>query len=152
MMRIIEIEPSNKTQVEAAAAFLTVFFAEEGFSTPPELIRKNLTLFLESDATAVFLAKDGETAVGVATVTVAVGVELGRAAELEDLYVLPESRNQGAARRLINAVQDWCKQRNCGTLAIVITPEGEAKNELSGFYKNLGFSETNRRIMFCKLS
>lgn len=152
MVRIIEIESSNEAQFESTAALLISFFAEEGFSTAPELIRKNLKLFLEDGATAVFLAEGEEKAVGVATVTTTFGIEFGLSAELEDLYVLPEARNQGAARMLINAVQDWCKRRDCLTLAIVVTPEGETKNGLSNFYQKLGFVETDRRIMIGDLS
>lgn len=152
MMRITEIAQFNEAQFESATALLIKFFIEEGFSTAPELIRENLRLFLANDESAVFLAEDEEKAVGVATVTTTFGIEFGRSAELEDLYVLPEARNQGAARRLINTVQNWCKQRGCLTLAIVITPEGEAKNGLSSFYQKLGFVETDRRIMLGDLS
>lgn len=152
MITTVEVERANGAQFETALALLARFFAEEVFATAPEQIRENLAAMIEDESTFIVLAYDAGAAVGVATVSTDTGVEFGRSAELEDLYVLPAARGRGAARELIRAAQNWCREQNCQTMAIVITPEGEAKHQLSRFYGKLDFRETERKIMFYDLS
>jgi GNAT superfamily N-acetyltransferase len=52
--------------------------------------------------------------VGIVTVTSMVYIEWGRLGEIGDLYVLPEARGNGIARRLVQAAIDWCRARGCG--------------------------------------
>lgn len=75
---------------ETAFGLLERFFREEGFSTPAQEMRTSLRAMMAAPSSTVFLSWRGQEAVGVATVTTSVGLEYGRSAELEDLYVLPE--------------------------------------------------------------
>lgn len=152
MTEVSKIEQVSGSEFESAATLLIRFFGEEQFHTPPEIIRQNLKSFIEDDSTAVFVIGDETEKIGVATISTGIGVELGRAAELEDLYILPEARGKGAARALMIAAQNWCKAQNCEILSIVITSEGEKKHGLSDFYGKIGFRETGRKIMFYDLS
>lgn len=152
MTDVSKIKQTSGAEFELAVALLIRFFGEEQFRTPPEIIRRNLKSFIEDDSTAVFVAGDETEKIGVATVSTGIGVELGRAAELEDLYVLPEARGKGTARALMTAAQNWCKAQNCRILSIVVTSEGEEKHGLLDFYGKFGFHETGRKIMFYDLS
>src|SRR3712207_2994266 len=62
-----------------------------------------------------------ELSVGVATVTTSRGLEFGLSAELEDLYVLPETRGLGVGRTLIATVNSWCRQQGCSVVAVIVT-------------------------------
>jgi len=146
------IRPVRQDDSESAAALLQRFFAEEGFATPPDLIRSRLALMLADPTSAVFLAWEGEVATGVATVTTSVGIELGRSAELDDLYVLPEARGQGVAQGLIAAVRAWCQAHEVTTLSVVVTPEGQDAHDLLTFYRKRGFLDTGRRILSVELT
>lgn len=106
---------------------------------------------LTSESSAVFLARWGEEAQGVATVTTSVGVEYGCAAEIDDLYVLPQARGRGVASALIEAVCAWCRERGCTTILVTVTPEGEAAHGLMGFYQRRGFVHMGRVILECSL-
>lgn len=134
-----------------AAALLERFFAEEGFGTPPERLRAHLALMLAEPGSAIFLAWEGARAVGVATVTTTIGLEFGRSAELEDLYVLPEARGRGIASALIAAVRGWCAGCGCAVLAVVVTPEGQAERNLLAFYARRGFRASGRALLYTTL-
>jgi GNAT superfamily N-acetyltransferase len=72
--------------------------------------------------------------VAVATVTTAFGFEVGRYAEMEDLYVLPEHRRQGWATQLVDAAIDWWRRRGCAELEVVVTREGQRAHRLVEWY------------------
>ncbi len=148
MKEIRRVEPEDH---ESAARLLQQFFAEEGFATPPDLIRPRLDLMLADKANAAFLAWDGDRAVGVATVTTSRGIELGRSAEMDDLYVRPEARGSGIATRLIAAVRAWCQEHDVSVLSIVVTPEAQEAHDLVAFYRKQGFDDTGRKLLSTQL-
>ena len=134
-----EVRRAGPAEAAEAFALLRRFFAEEGFATPPELLRERL---------AVFLARRGDAAVGVATATTTFGLEFGRTAELEDLYVLPHVRGGRIGRDLIDAARERCRREGCAPLAVVVTPEGQAARDLRGYYRRHGFRENGRTLLF----
>jgi len=127
------------------------FFAEEGFYAPPGQMRRQFLGLLSDDECAVYLAWQGEAAVGVATVTTSSGIELGLSAEMEDLYVLPTARGLGIGEALIETVKGWCRARGCSLVSVIVTPEGQAAHDLAGYYRRRGFVETGRTILFAHL-
>jgi GNAT superfamily N-acetyltransferase len=142
----MEIRPAAITDAETLASLLARFFAEEGFAASHQEIRDRAGTFLAEAANAAFLAWEGGWAVGAATVTTCFGFETGRQAEIEDLYVLPESRHRGVARALIAATLAWCREGGCADVEVVVTPDGEAHHGLGAWYRSLGFADTGRRI------
>lgn len=141
------IERVGVESLEAAFYLLRRFFVEEGFDTPADKMRASLATMLASERSAVFVARRGGEALGVATVTTSLGVEYGLVAEMEDLYVLPQARGEGAARRLIEAVCDWCREQGCTAVLVTVTPEGEAAHGLLEFYRRRGFANTGRLVL-----
>jgi aminoglycoside 6'-N-acetyltransferase I len=147
----VSIRQIGLESYEAAFALLERFFREEGFDTPERDMRPSLSTLLVDPNSTVFLAEEGGRAVGVATVTSSVGVEYGRSAELEDLYVLPQARGRGVGKGLIEAVRAWCRRKGCTALQVVVTPEGEARHRLTDFYRRRGFAHTGRVILEVRL-
>jgi ribosomal protein S18 acetylase RimI-like enzyme len=142
----MEVRRAAPADAGALAALLSRFFAEEGFAGAPGEIRGRAGAFLAESANAAFLAEEGGTVVGAATVTTGFGFEAGRRAEIEDLYVLPDRRHHGVARALIEAALAWCRERECADVEVVVTPEGDARHGLSAWYRSLGFADTGRHI------
>jgi GNAT superfamily N-acetyltransferase len=132
---------------EMALDLLGRFFNEEGFAMPSAQLRSSLRVMLTAQDSAVFLAWGAGDATGVATVTTSIGLEHGRSAELEDLYVLPEARGGGVASALIEAVCEWCRERGCTAVLVTVTPEGEATHQLLDYYQRRGFINTGRLIL-----
>lgn len=142
-----QIEKAGPESIQEAFSLLRQFFAEEGFNTPAESMYNSLQTMLEEERSAVFLARLGGQAVGVATATCSVGVEYGRSSEMEDLYVQPQVRGAGVAGALIEAVRGWCRRQGCKCLLVTVTPEGQDRHNLIGFYRRRGFVHTGRVIM-----
>lgn len=76
------------------------------------------------------------------------GCETSPVAFLEGLYVDPAHRKTGVARRLVNAVADWGRARNCTELA----SDALIDNVVSArMHAALGFAETDRVVYFRKV-
>jgi GNAT superfamily N-acetyltransferase len=150
--RVAQIVDVNSFYVDGAVDLLGRFFRDEGFSTPRDMIARNLQLILADGSCWTAVALEHEKAIGVVTVTTMLYVEWGRLAEIGDLYVDPGHRGRGAGRRLVNAAIDWSRQRGCNGVYVTVTPEGEARHHLSHFYQRLKFEPTGRTtLMFADL-
>lgn len=64
---------------------------------------------------------------------------------LEGLYVVPEARQQGAARALVGAVRAWALDKGCKELASD-TPLDNVVSQAA--HSRLGFKETERVVYF----
>jgi aminoglycoside 6'-N-acetyltransferase I len=143
----VAIGEAGVESFETAFRLLERFFREEGFHTPAQEMRASLHMMITAPGSAVFLAWRGQQAVGVATVTASVGIEYGRSAELEDLYVLPDARESGVASALIEAVCAWCGEQGVSAVLVTVTPEGERAHKLVEYYLRRGFANTGRVIL-----
>lgn len=104
-----------------------------------------------SDESAIFLAYNNETPVGVAqcrlrkdyvegTNSIPVGF-------LEGIYVEEEYRHYGIAKQLSEICENWSRDNGCEEFA----SDCELNNEVSlKFHLSIGFTEANRIICFTK--
>jgi GNAT superfamily N-acetyltransferase len=143
----IHIQKAEVNSFDAAFCLMERFFREEGLDTPAQEMRASLRTMLTAPGSAVFLAWSETEAVGVATVTTSEGIEYGRCAELEDLYVLPKARGSGVASALIEAVCVWCVQKRATVVLVTVTPKGMAEHNLLDYYQRRGFVNTGRIIL-----
>ena len=144
----MELRRATQGDNEALAELLTYFFAGEGFTTPPEVIAARVSAFLEHSGNAAFLAVDGDSTVGVSTVTSAFGIERGHTAEIEDLFVIPSHRSRGIATALLGEAMLWSKEQGFDALQVVVTPEDTVRKEnLVSWYGRLGFAATGRLVL-----
>jgi ribosomal protein S18 acetylase RimI-like enzyme len=132
---------------------VAAFFDEEGISVPPPQLRDNLAAMLADPASAFHLAEEGDPAAtgktlqGFVSLTFCRGLEFGLSAEIEDLYVTPAHRDRGLARALMDHAVAHCRGRGVREILVVITPEGEARFGLTGFYRKWGFAPLERTLM-----
>jgi aminoglycoside 6'-N-acetyltransferase I len=147
MLTSLDIQRVGFDAFEEAIYLLKRFFHEEGFAKPAEEMRSSLHAMITASSCAVFIARRGKEAVGVATVTTSLGIEYGRSAELEDLYVLPKARRSGVASALVEAVCRWCCDQGVSVLLVTVTPAGAAEHKLLDYYQRRGFSNTGRLIL-----
>jgi len=100
-----------------------------------------------------FLALSTEgKAIGFAETTLRMdhvnGCESWPVAFLEGVYVIPEFRRIGVAKRLLEAVECWGQSNGCTELA----SDAEIDNIVSHqMHNSLGFQETERVIYFKKI-
>ena len=114
---------------------------------PPEGLAGRVRQYASLPHHALFLAREGSAPVGVATVTANFGLEYAWAAELEDLYVVPERRGRGIARLLVEASAAWARRKGCSSLLVTVTPEGQHRHDLVGLYRRLGFADRGRKLL-----
>ena len=145
-MAQVRITQASSDDIEVAVRLLQRFFGEEGFATPADALRRNVTGFHSDPGCAVLLASVDGQPVAVTTVSCTRSTEDGYVAEIQDLYVEPGSRGHGLATALVDAAGEWARQRGCQLLEVVVTPEAEDAHGLSGFYARLGFAGTGRTI------
>lgn len=146
-INLITIQQVDDTSYEEALALLKRFFCEEGFKSPAIGLEAAFKDMLKDPNGAVFIARLEGKAVAVATVTLSIGLEYGRSAELDDLYVLPESRGIGVARAMIEAVAAWSTSKGVSALLLTVTRAGEEKHDLINYYARQGFNNSGRLIL-----
>lgn len=131
----------------AATALLIRFFREEQFDTPDETIRRNTATLAGLDTCGLFIAEADGGTIGVATVSLEFGVEFGWGAEMGDLYVLPEWRGKGVSRRIVQAIEQFLKERGASFYQVTVTPYARDAHDLGKFYEGLGFGSEGRLIL-----
>jgi GNAT superfamily N-acetyltransferase len=67
-----------------------------------------------------------------------------RRAYILNLYVYPEHRRQGIARRLLQTTLDWCRAEGFGTVSLHASEYGRA------LYESFGFRQTNEMRLLLK--
>ncbi len=151
--QVTRVRPDAPGDVDAAGNLLAAFFREAGFDTPEPRLRANLATMVRAPDCAVLLAHDAAgAAVAVATLTSNVSVEQGRAAELEDLYVVPEARGRGLGSRMIGACVAEARGRlGCDMLCVVVAAAGAEAQGLLDYYAGRGFRDVGRRMLLLPL-
>ncbi len=103
----------------------------------PEDFARALREAVEAGDLEVLAARAEGRAVGVAVVSYRLGVSVaGLFASIEDLYVRPDARRQGAGRALLEAVEERCASRGVSYVEAQVEDEGAA-----AFYAALGYEE-----------
>jgi aminoglycoside 6'-N-acetyltransferase I len=149
----IRVEAATSRDADTVTALATRFFVEEDFPLPPDGLRERVERYLVMDEHAVFVVRrDHGDPIAFATAAAGFGLEYGWAAELEDLYVVPEERQQGIARALVERIATWARDRGCSALVVTVTPAGERSHTLTAFYEGLGFEGEGRHLLERRLS
>ena len=124
------------------------FYSEDPIDVSHDSIRKNLGAMVLDERAAIWIAEDDKDIIGFASASLTLGVEFGWASEIEDLFVLPEHRGKGLAKRLLLTAIDWAEKCGASEILLVVTPEAEADQGLVAFYEKLGFSKSDRIVMY----
>ena len=115
----------------------------DGDSVPEQLIDR-LRKAVELGDVEVFAAWTGEQILGVAVLAYRLNVSAGTLfASIEDLYVRPEARLQGAGRALLEAAHERCTAHGISYVEVQVE-----KKEAETFYAALGYEpETAVRVL-----
>jgi GNAT superfamily N-acetyltransferase len=148
---LVEIRRVEGSEVAAAVELLTRFFAEEEFVLPTEGLEARVRTYVSLEHHGVFAARADGTDVGVVTVEAGYSLEYGWVAEIEDLYVLPSHRGRGIGRALVERACDHAREDGSSAVLVTVTGEGQARHDLVGFYRRMGFADEDRRLLERKL-
>ena len=148
----MNIRTGTPADAPAILELAVAFYAEDGFGTPRSRLAEHLDHLLASEAARVAVAEVDGTIVAFGASTSSYGLEDGRVAELEDLYVVPEHRRRGIAQALIDDSAAWARRIGAAYLAIVIAPNGLDVSHLHRYYRARGFRDEGRRILALPLN
>lgn len=114
-------------------------------------LKNEFKSLIDHDNQRVFLYHDNHLDVGFAHVSLRVdyveGTDSSPVGFLEGIYVSPDYRNQGIARELIEACEQFAKVKGCTEFA----SDCELTNlDSILMHEKLGFEETNRIVCFKK--
>lgn len=142
------MRPAAAGELDVVLALAVAFYAEDGFDTPEAGLRTNLAALMVGDAARVAVAEvDGAAVVGFAVTTTSFGLENGRIAELEDLFVVPDRRGGGVGAALIEDSVAWATGAGCAHLELVVAPNGQDVDHLFEYYRRRGFVDEGRRLL-----
>lgn len=119
-------------------------------NTYESLYDENIEL-LKSDLNHIFLAYDNDAAVGFSHCSLRTdyveGTSGGNVGYLEGIYVDPDYRNKGIAKKLVITCENWAKEKGCKEFASDCLIDN---TESYKFHIKMGFKEANRIICFTK--
>lgn len=115
-----------------------------------EILEENMGLLADENE-AMFLSFDGDKAIGFSHCSLrndyVEGTHGGTIGYLEGVYVLPEYREKGVAKTLVDHCEKWIKGKGCKEFA----SDCQLDNDGSyAFHLKIGFKEVNRMICFAK--
>lgn len=121
----VEIRPARQDEIDEIMPLMRAYCEFYECDPPDEGVIEMLrTLITDPSQGAVFIAREGDQAIGVATLDWKWSSLKGaRVGYLEDLFVDPESRGSGTADALIRACADRCRELGMPALLWATMPD-----------------------------
>lgn len=140
----VEVRPARDVDLEALTRLLIVQLREHGIDLPAsELSAAAAGLQRRPRAGRFVVALDGGEMIGFAALSFLWTLERGgRAAWLDELYVVPERRGRGAGTMLLHAAMEIAAAAGSRALDLEIDA---AHARVAGLYEREGFRELGRR-------
>jgi GNAT superfamily N-acetyltransferase len=130
------------SDIPALCALLDALFSiEVDFQPNPARQKRGLALLLErGDAACVLVAEQAGVVVGMCTAQVLISTaEGGPVAWVEDVVISAEMRGQGLGSRLLQAMEEWARER--GVLRLQLLADCSNRPALR-FYAGRGWHAT----------
>ncbi len=139
-----------KELVRVRGIFLTEYDGENYLKSKESIdeeVEKYLNNFMETENFTGFVAeKDGKivgtSAVAFSDILPAASYLNGRVAYISNVFVFPESRKQGIAKKLFELVVSEALLRNCSKISLHASKDGEP------VYKKFGFVKTTNEMEY----
>jgi len=117
-----------------------LFGIEEDFLFDEARQKEGLELLLNSSTSAIFVASEQDSVIGMGTAQLVISTSEGRLSMLlEDIVVKPSWQNRGIASELLQALGDWGAIRGAKRMQLL----ADQKNSPAlGFYHRRGWQQT----------
>jgi GNAT superfamily N-acetyltransferase len=146
------IQRAGEDDLERLVPLVAAFFVEEGIGVTEAGWRANLAAMIVDPRSCFLVAERDGVPVGFASATYTNGIEFGRSAEIEDLFVLGPYRGLGIGRALFEAMLAWARDVGAAMAIVVLTPAGQADGGLAAFYDAFGFAASDRQLRYLALT
>jgi GNAT superfamily N-acetyltransferase len=142
---------ARRDDLPQLVALLGILFSQEAELSPdPQKQHRGLEcLFDDESAGTVFVAREGERIVAMASLLYTISTaEGGRAALFEDLIVHPDCRGQGIATALVKHILADARRRGILRLTLLTDLQNSRAQAL---YRKLGFVDSSMKPMRLRL-
>lgn len=128
----LSVRRAGADDVPALVALMEEFYAESGFSLDGEWARASFSRLIGEPALGcVWIAHEGDTPAGHAVLTLRYAMEHGAlSAHVDDLFVRPELRRRGVARRLLEELVAEARRRGCRSMYVEVGSDNVAAMRL----------------------
>ena len=144
----LDFQPATVPDLQTLQRLIRQYYEFDQIPYREQEVAAGLKVLLSNDTLGrAWLVRHRTTAVGYAILTFGFDLEFGgRQATMTDLYLEPEYRGQGAGRKLLDHVQEFCRQ--AGVCALELQAERHNSRAIA-FYKSCGF-ELHDRVPMSK--
>jgi GNAT superfamily N-acetyltransferase len=143
---------ASRENINTVQSLMQRFYAEEKLHYDGVAASAALDLlFAGPNMGAIFLLQDtGGNSHGYFVLTIGFSLEFGgRYALLDELFVLPSARGQGAGKSALVAAEAWVAWRNIPILRLEVNHHNEKARSI---YLNWGFQDDQRNILSKRIS
>ena len=141
-LTIVEADLSRAAHQRAVVDLIDAYAADpmgDGKPLPPEVRDALIPGLRRHPTTLIFLAYQGDDAVGVAVCFLGFSTFAARSLiNIHDLAVLPDHRGQGVGRRLLQAVEQKAREWGCCKLTLEVL---EYNHRARLLYESVGFAQ-----------
>src|SRR5262249_18615178 len=139
----IEIRSASAGDLESVTSLLRKQLEEHRIDTSDDAVRLAVNgMLADRDRGFILVALNDKRLVGVAYVSFTWTLEHGgRSAWLEELYVLPDERDQGLGRAMLRAVLDKAREAGCAAVDLEVDTQHARAEHL---YAREGFTPHTR--------
>ena len=131
MIRLARLGEGNTLTAAYEWLFAAPGVRPAGWS--PDVAADRIEAAIADDRSAVLVADDDNTLVGIATVYLdIVSVRFGQRAWVEDLAVAPDRRSGGLGKALLDAAKSWARDHGAARLELESSP---ARVDAHRFYE-----------------
>lgn len=147
----VQIRPATEADIPTLVALMTAFYAESDFPLPVgPATRAFEALLADPRLGGVWVAEEGHAAIGHAVLTLCFSMEYGGLRGfIDDLYVRPEARGQGAAAALLAALRTAAVARGVRALHVEVGPDNHTARRL---YARAGYTESGHLFLSLPLA
>lgn len=138
--------------ISILVGMMTDFYAESGYTLDAPLAEKAFAALLSDERLGyVWLIEGGGRDLGYVVLTLRFGMEYGgMMACLDDLFVLPQSRNQGLSTRALQHIAEFCKSAGIRAITVEVA---HGNGPAQTVYRRLGMVEAaDRKILVLALA
>lgn len=139
--------------MEPLVDLATRFYQTDGYQTDLAELPQRIEALLAHQSAALFVADlEEEGVIGFVTVLLAQGLEFGRKAEIEALFVRTKVRGQRIGTSLLDEACRWATAQDAQEIFLVIAAQGEPVRQLEQLYLGMDFEPSRRTLMYRHLT
>lgn len=138
------VDTAHPEDLDAVFDLIVLQYEEHGIEVPRDALRRAIAAVLADPSLGfLLLARRDDLPVGVAYVSLIWALEhCGRAAWLEELFVLPSERGRGVGNALLQAALQGMRERGCAAADLEVE---HSQQRAENLYRRAGFHEHTRK-------